>query len=64
MNSKVRQLYKVLIYMGKDYPASLGGYQKFRRQLKAQFVNTPVRTQKDLTAALEKGEYMIKGMYE
>ena len=62
MNSQVRQLYKILIYMGKDYPVGLGGYQKFRRQLKDQFINTPVSTQKDLTAALEKGEYIIKGM--
>jgi hypothetical protein len=62
MNSQVRYLYKTLIYMGKDYPARLGGYQKFRRQLKAQFVNSPVRNEQDLAAALAKGEYIIKGM--
>ncbi|CAG90154.2 DEHA2G03608p [Debaryomyces hansenii CBS767] len=60
MNSQVRYLYKTLIYMGKDYPARSGGYQKFRRQLKAQFVNSPVRNEQDLAAALAKGEYIIK----
>lgn len=61
MNPQIRQLFKLLLYMGKDYPAESGGYQKFSRSLKAAFRKTPVNSEEDLNKALQKGEYITKG---
>lgn len=62
MNPKVRLLFKQLLYMGKDYPIESGGYSKFSNSLKGAFRKTPVNSEEDLTQALKKGEYIIKGM--
>lgn len=64
MNPQVRQLYKQLLYMAKDYPAESGGYQKLVAQCKLQFRKTPIETTVQLEQALAKGDYIIKGMLE
>lgn len=56
MNIEVRQLFKQLLYMGKDYPVELGGYDKFSKVLKKKFRTTPTADDQ----ALEKGQYIIK----
>jgi len=60
MDPKIRQLYKTLLYMGRDYPAQSGGYTKFRLALKSGFQNTQVSTSDDLDRAVKKGEFVIK----
>lgn len=62
MDPRARQLFKQLLYMGKDYPHELGGYLKFSRNLKLAFRGTSITTEDDLKQALAKGEYVIKGM--
>ncbi|ODV66224.1 hypothetical protein HYPBUDRAFT_153679 [Hyphopichia burtonii NRRL Y-1933] len=63
MDPKIRQLFKTLVYMGKDYPVDLGGYPKFIEMAKRGFRNTRVENDHDLTQALAKGNYIIKGMF-
>lgn len=63
MNLKVRNLYKTLLYMGKEYPIESGGYPKFIKGLKKSFQSTRIENEQDLTNALGKGDYIIKGMY-
>lgn len=60
MNHQVRQLFKQLLYMGKEYPQELGGYLKFSRVLKKNFRTTEANDEHQLTKALEKGQYIIK----
>lgn len=62
MNPQIRQLFKNLLYMGKDYPAESGGYGTFSSKLKNAFRKTPVDSEELLKRALDKGEYVIKGM--
>lgn len=62
MDPRIRTLFKLLLYMGKEYPAESGGYTKFSRLLKQSFNQTAADTPEQLAAALKKGEYMIKGM--
>lgn len=62
MNSKVRQLYKNLLFMGRDYPEQSGGYVKFRKVLKRNFQTTEIHGEEDLERALTKGKYIEKGM--
>lgn len=64
MRPEVRALFKQLLYMGREYPAESGGYTKFSAALKAAFRKTPASTLRELQAALEKGEYVVKGMLE
>lgn len=61
MNSHVRQLYKTLLYMGKEYPEKLGGYAKFRKVLKKNFQSTPISNPQELKEALNKGKFVEKG---
>lgn len=60
MNLKVRNLYKTLLYMGKEYPQELGGYPKFQKSLKQAFMNTKINDETELNNALDKGNYIIK----
>lgn len=60
MDPRVRHLYKTLLYMGKDYPPSLGGYHKFKRVIKSKFQTTPINNHTDMINALNQGEYIIK----
>lgn len=60
MDPRVRQLYKTLLYMGKEYPPALGGYLKFKPILKRNFQSTPVANETELNNALDKGRYIIK----
>lgn len=64
MDPRVRLLFKNLLYMGKEYPAQSGGYEKFSRQLKRAFRNTPAQTPAEMESALQKGEYVTKGMWK
>lgn len=61
MDPRVRQLFKTLVYMGKDYPEALGGRAKFMRVLKQKF-RQPVQ-ENDLDKALAHGEHVVKGEY-
>lgn len=49
--------------MGKDYPLESGGYVKFSEGLKRAFRTTAINSGEDMHKALEKGAYVIKGMY-
>lgn len=60
MDSRIRGMYRTLLYMGKEYPAQSGGYQTFQKKLKLAFVNTPISNEQELKLALEKGEYIVK----
>lgn len=62
MRPEVRQLYKALLYMGREYPERSGGYGKFVVMLKRAFQETAIAGDGDLQRALEKGEYVKKGM--
>lgn len=64
MDPRVRQLFRSLLYMGKEYPAESGGYLKFSQKLKRSFRSTPGATPEEVDRALEKGQYVIKGMYD
>lgn len=61
MDPKVRLLFKQLLYMGKDYPAELGGYAKFSTSLKTAFRSTSINSGSDMTRAMEKGQHIMKG---
>lgn len=50
--------------MGKEYPAESGGYAAFSRKLKHSFRNTPGSTAQEVDKALEKGQYVVKGMFK
>ncbi|ODV78359.1 uncharacterized protein CANTADRAFT_53237 [Suhomyces tanzawaensis NRRL Y-17324] len=60
MDPRVRNLYRNLLYMGRDYPVQSGGYGKFRQVLKKSFQSTRAENEQDMAAALEKGEYVTK----
>lgn len=62
MDPRARQLFKQLLYMGKEYPQQLGGYLKFSRNLKLAFRGTSITTEEEMKQALAKGQYVIKGM--
>ncbi|SGZ52382.1 CIC11C00000002968 [Sungouiella intermedia] len=62
MDPRVRQLFKLLLYMGKEYPQESGGYAKFSQGLKRAFRSTSIQSEEDMTKALAKGEYITKGM--
>ncbi|KAJ8144474.1 hypothetical protein OY671_002412 [Metschnikowia pulcherrima] len=60
MDPRVRQLFKQLVYMSKEYPVESGGYAKLMQQAKRAFRNTDVGNADDLNRALAKGDYIIK----
>lgn len=62
MKLVVRQWYKTLLFMGREYPEQSGGYKKFRVVLKKHFQNTPAGTDVEFQKAIEKAEYAEKGM--
>lgn len=64
MRPEVRQLYKALLYMGREYPEGSGGYAKFAVMLKRAFRGAVVRDEDDLQKALEKGEFVKKGTFD
>ncbi|XP_076334188.1 electron transfer flavoprotein regulatory factor 1-like [Tachypleus tridentatus] len=56
--SRVIQLYKNLLYLGRDYPK---GYDYFRARLKAAFMkNKEVTEPAQLEVLLARGQYIIK----
>ncbi|KAK6458665.1 uncharacterized protein RJT20DRAFT_123707 [Scheffersomyces xylosifermentans] len=60
MDPRIRSLYRNLLFMGKEYPVSSGGYPKFRRQLKQAFQKSIVESEEDLQNALSRGDYITK----
>ncbi|CAH2356004.1 hypothetical protein CLIB1423_42S00342 [[Candida] railenensis] len=60
MKSVVRQWYKTLLFMGREYPEQSGGYKKFRVVLKKHFQSTPADTEVQFQKAIEKAEYAEK----
>lgn len=60
MDPRIRQLYRQLLFMGRDYPVQSGGYGKFRTQLKRSFEKTEVVSEEQLQKALAKGDYVVK----
>lgn len=59
MQPAVRDLYKRLLVVSKDYPK---GIDWCRTRLKKAFTNTPVNSEADLQTALTKGNYIIDEM--
>ncbi|XP_078045715.1 electron transfer flavoprotein regulatory factor orsai [Augochlora pura] len=56
--SKVLQLYKTLLFMGKDYPR---GYDFFKRNLKRAFEKNKGETDPEkINKMLAHGDYVIK----
>ncbi|KAL7665264.1 hypothetical protein ABC855_g2519 [[Candida] zeylanoides] len=60
MKSEVRQMYKNLLYLGKEYPQRSGGFSKFRRTLKSNFARTPVDTAEQLASASARAKHVEK----
>lgn len=60
MDPRVRQLFKQLVYMAKEYPIESGGYGKIVNGAKKQFRTTKISHTEDMDKALQKGEYIIK----
>ncbi|CDK24583.1 unnamed protein product [Kuraishia capsulata CBS 1993] len=58
MNPKVRQLYKDLLWLAKNYP---GDYPKIRDKLHDGFIrNARVSSGEELEKCLEHGEFIAK----
>ncbi|GFT07232.1 electron transfer flavoprotein regulatory factor 1 [Nephila pilipes] len=58
IRSRVVQLYKNLLFLGREYPK---GYEYFRSRAKASFMkNKDVKDSKELEILLIKGQYIIK----
>ena len=56
---RVKQLYKTLLYLGRDYPQGYTSY--FRPRLHSAFSkNATLSTEADVEAAIRRGEYMVK----
>ncbi|XP_013773935.1 electron transfer flavoprotein regulatory factor 1-like [Limulus polyphemus] len=56
--SRVIQLYKNLLYLGRDYPK---GYDYFRTRLKSAFMkNNDVTGPAQIEMLLARGQYIIK----
>ncbi|KAH9519148.1 LYR motif-containing protein 5B [Bulinus truncatus] len=55
---KVKQLYKTLLHLGKDYPR---GSDYFRKKLHAVFMkNKDVKDPKEIELLIAKGECIVK----
>jgi hypothetical protein len=58
MNPKVRDLYKQLLYIGREYPK---GFDYFRKGLKAAFLKKRhLQDPQDIQKAIEQGQYVYK----
>ncbi|KAI8906811.1 NADH-ubiquinone oxidoreductase complex 1/LYR family protein [Gorgonomyces haynaldii] len=57
MDRRVRQLYKELLYYGREYPL---GYNYFRNKLKQAFLKQQNLPSDQLDKALERGRFVIK----
>ncbi|KAK7478626.1 hypothetical protein BaRGS_00030158 [Batillaria attramentaria] len=58
LRPKVVQLYKTLLYLGRDYPK---GYDYFRTKLKNAFLkNKDVSDPKEIEMLIARGEYIVK----
>lgn len=56
--SRVIQLYKQLLHLGRDYPK---GFDFFRMKLKGAFLkNREVSDEKEVEMLIAKGEYVVK----
>ena len=64
MKQVVREWYKRLLFMGREYPDQSGGYNKFRVVLKKHFKSTPAGTDEEFGRAIAKAEHAEKGVYE
>ncbi|ODQ78276.1 hypothetical protein BABINDRAFT_39767 [Babjeviella inositovora NRRL Y-12698] len=62
MDPRVRQLYKSLLWMGRDYPYSRRqGIKYFRTKLHRAFMSqSHLQHELDIIRALHRGEYVIK----
>ncbi|XP_030384441.1 electron transfer flavoprotein regulatory factor 1 [Scaptodrosophila lebanonensis] len=60
LRSKVINLYKHLIYLGREYPG-LNGPEKFRKQIREAFVkNKDESDPKRIMALVAQGRYLAK----
>lgn len=58
LHPQVRNLYKTLLYIGRDYPA---GYTYFRTKLKSAFMkNKSLSTESEIQSAIHRGEFVMK----
>ncbi|ORY06807.1 LYR motif-containing protein 5 [Basidiobolus meristosporus CBS 931.73] len=58
MKAGVRELYKQLLFLGRDYPA---GYPYFRERLKKAFQkNSTLADPKSVEQAVQRGQFVIK----
>lgn len=56
--SKIINLYKTLLYLGRDYPE---GYDFFRKRLKKAFMkNADVTDPQQIELLIKRGEYVVK----
>lgn len=63
MDPRVRSAFKQLVYMAKDYPANRGGYPFAVVRVKEAFRLAQIAGQSDMDRALQRAEYITKGMY-
>ncbi|KAL9926828.1 electron transfer flavoprotein regulatory factor 1 [Glossina fuscipes] len=60
LRSKVVQLYKHLIYLGREYPGT-NGPEKFRQQVRDAFLKNKSETDpRKIKALLAQGRYVAK----
>ncbi|ODQ60081.1 hypothetical protein WICANDRAFT_29884 [Wickerhamomyces anomalus NRRL Y-366-8] len=58
MDPRVRNLYKRLLWIGRDYPQ---GYDYFKGKLRKGFIKNRQLEGQEVEKALEKGEFIYKG---
>ena len=60
LSCRVKQLYRVFLHYGKDWPGS-GGQDEFRRRLKIAFMkNKDVTSPEEIEKLIGRGEYVVK----
>lgn len=58
LRAKVKELYKTLLYLGKEYPL---GEDYFKKKLKAAFLkHQDVTDPNDIELLIAKGNYVVK----
>ncbi|KAI9203138.1 putative growth hormone-inducible soluble protein [Polychytrium aggregatum] len=58
LRHQVRQLYKNLLWIGREYPA---GFEFFKPKLKSAFLkNKSLETEEDIRKAIQHGEFVQK----
>lgn len=58
LRPKVIELYKTLLYLGREYPK---GYDYFKKKCKAAFMkNKNVTDSKEIEMLIARGQYVVK----